>query len=454
MSMRPTRRTAAAVAMLLASVAASALLGPGAGGPGPASAAPPDTGIVCTIDTRGSASTSIALEPTEGYMLTPDGNSVYMWSYGVAAAGGADFQTPGPVICADQGDTLEISLTVPAGWPTRPPGTGVDTPVSIAFPGQSGVVASGGDPGALTNEADNGETVTYTFTATEPGTYLYESGTNPALQIHMGLYGALVVYPTDGTAYGPGTEYNPDQEFLLVMAEVDPDLHFAVETHASADPLSYTPGDVNGTPDPPGTPRHNRYWTINGRSMPDTLLPNDHPAFPDQPYGSLIQVEAQDDAAPGPPALARHANAGLDNHPFHPHGNHLRVIAQDGRLLPGGGTAASEVFTKTVGAGQTFDLLARWLNVEDYSTTNPVPVTIPGLQNLVFVDDATYYSGNPVLGDAPEPGDFPAGVTVFNQCGEYYFPWHSHALFEFQNFDEGFGGLATLWRVDPPGGCP
>ncbi len=250
MPTRPTRRKAAAVAMLLVAAAASALLGP-QGAPGPAGAAPPDTGIVCTIDTRGSASSSIALEPTEGYMLTPDGNSVYMWSYGVAAAGGVEFQTPGPVICADVGDTLEISLTVPAGWPTIPPGTGVDTPVSIVFPGQSGVAASGGDPGALTNEADNGETVTYTFTASEPGTYLYESGTDPARHIHMGLYGALVVYPTDGTAYGPGTEFNPDQEFLLVMGEVDPDLHFAVETHASADPLSYTPGDVNGTPDPP-----------------------------------------------------------------------------------------------------------------------------------------------------------------------------------------------------------
>ena len=34
-----------------------------------------------------------------------------------------------------------------------------------------------------------------------------------------------------------------------------------------------------------------------------------------------------------------------------------------------------------------------------------------------------------------------------------YFPWHSHALNEFANFDEGFGGMATLLRVDPPGGC-
>jgi hypothetical protein len=46
------------------------------------------------------------------------------------------------------------------------------------------------------------------------------------------------------------------------------------------------------------------------------------------------------------------------------------------------------------------------------------------------------------------------GVTLYNDCGEFNVPSHSHALNEFTNFDEGFGGLATLLRVEPPGGCP
>ncbi len=45
------------------------------------------------------------------------------------------------------------------------------------------------------------------------------------------------------------------------------------------------------------------------------------------------------------------------------------------------------------------------------------------------------------------------GTVLQNVCGEWYFPWHSHALNEFANFDEGFGGMATLLRVDPAGGC-
>ena len=43
-------------------------------------------------------------------------------------------------------------------------------------------------------EALNGS-VTYTFKAGSPGTYLYESGTDANKQKQMGMFGALVVRP-------------------------------------------------------------------------------------------------------------------------------------------------------------------------------------------------------------------------------------------------------------------
>ena len=79
--------------------------------------------------------------------------------------------------------------------------------------------------------------------------------------------------------------------------------------------------------------------------------------------------------------------------------------------------------------------------------SDSIPVTIPNYKTLNFKDGNTYYSGNPYLG---YKGSLPSGTTSQNVCGEYYFPWHSHALNEFVNFDEGFGGMATLVRVDPP----
>jgi hypothetical protein len=41
-------------------------------------------------------------------------------------------------------------------------------------------------------------------------------------------------------------------------------------------------------------------------------------------------------------------------------------------------------------------------------------------------------------------------VTSYNECGEYYHVWHSHALNEAANWDAGFGGMFTLERIDPP----
>jgi hypothetical protein len=147
-------------------------------------------------------------------------------------------------------------------------------------------------------------------------------------------------------------------------------------------------------------------------------------------------------------------NAGLLNHPFHPHGNHLRMIAQDGRrfLTPGGADASTEHFAETIASGSTEDFLLTWNpdSRDPDSPSNPFPVTIPSYRNLLFKDSNTWYSGSPYLG---YKGTLPSGTTSQNVCGEFYFPWHSHALNEFTNYDAGFGGLATLMRVDPLVGC-
>jgi len=379
-----------------------------------------DTTMICT--TSGSA--TFDLQATEGYIDTPDGNSVYMWGF---ALDPGTFQMPGPVLCVNEGDTVTINLT-----------NNLSTElVSIVFPGQTGVTATGGSPGLLATEAaPGGGTVSYEFTASQPGTFLYESGTNIHEQVQMGLAGALVVRPALGANYAyndPTTEFDPTREYLLLFHEIDPMLHQAVEFG-----LDYNV-----------TTRHDHYWTINGRGSTDTLLDNNVFWMPNQPYSSLVQIEA----GAAHPALIRYLNAGTVNHPFHPHGNTMQVVGRDGSAL---GTAALENFTTTIGAGQTFDLLFRWDNVESWDpNTNPLPTSpdfpFPNLGNLVFKDDLTYYSGDEYLG---YQGELPTGVTSFNECGEFYFPWHSHALNEIQNFDEGFGGMLTLVRVDPPGGCP
>ncbi|GAB3058782.1 hypothetical protein GCM10027053_20940 [Intrasporangium mesophilum] len=381
----------------------------------------PKTGMVCTPGVVGGGLHTFNLVANTGYIQTPDGNSVFMWSYASLDPPNPEpFQSPGPVLCVTQGEQVRVTLR-----------NDLPEATSIVFPGQDGAVsASGGTAGAMTTEAAPGATVTYQFTAGQPGTYHYESGTQVAKQVEMGLAGALVVRPAIGAgyAYGSTTAFDPQREYLLLLSEIDPDLHHAVETG--------TTYDLNAL--------HNRYFAINGREFPDTIQDNDSSLLPTQPYGALVRIQPTSPSAL--PALIRMINVGATNHPFHPHGNHTTQIAQDGRTL-----APTEHFAETIGSGETEDFLLQWVDVDAWNpTTNPIPEAQPNYRNLTFKDGNTWYAGTPYLG---YKGTLPAGTVSQNICGEWYFPWHSHALNEFTNFDQGFGGMGTLLRVDPPGGC-
>ena len=389
---------------------------------GAATAVAGPIGMVCTNPQPTGASFNLIAK--SGYGETPDGNSIYMWSYANAdAPGNGNFQVPGPVLCVTQGQTVTVHLT-----------NQLPEPVSIIFPGQTGV-SPAAPATQFAVEAPVGGEVTYSFVAGQPGTYLYESGTDQIKQVEMGMYGALVVRPSghpDWAYADSSTAFDPAREYILVFNEIDPELHHAVEANSP----NY---DFNAL--------HNRYFTVNGREFPDTIQDNGVSWLPHQPYGALVRVQPYNAASNALPALIRMVNAGELNHPYHPHGNHLRLIAQDGRLLP----VATEHFAETIGSGQTFDLLFKWTDQDFWDpNTNTIPSPVPTYRNLMFKDGNTYYSGSPYLGSK---GTLPATTVSQNVCGEAYFPWHSHALNEFTNFDEGFGGMATLLRVDPLGGC-
>ena len=66
---------------------------------------------------------------------------------------------------------------------------------------------------------------------------------------------------------------------------------------------------------------------INGRSMPDNMDPNYAVQYPRQPYNGNPHMH------PGELTLVRVVGHGRWQHPFHEHGNHLRVLARDGNLL-------------------------------------------------------------------------------------------------------------------------
>ncbi|HET7475667.1 MAG TPA: multicopper oxidase domain-containing protein [Dermatophilaceae bacterium] len=390
------------------------------------------------LDCDTSSTNSFTLTADDGYVSTPDGNSIYMWSYDNALR--ARFQLPGPTLCVTSGKAVTVIL-----HNTLPEAT------SIIFPGQLAVKANGNPAqpqldsgGSLTSmvqsaPAGNGS-VTYTFTAGSPGTYLYRSGTDVDKQVQMGLYGALVVRPVGGADHvnnRADSAFNPAHEYLFLLSEVDPQVHLAVERKSPVDWDAYNA----------------KYFMINGRSMPDTLAPNHASWLPNQPYGAFVHIRPYDASTNPLPATIRYLNAGTVNYPFHPHGSDERVVNKDGQALAGptGQDLSYNKFDLNVAPGQTLDVLMDWRDVEHWdATTNPVPTQIPAITDQLLVGTDTWFSESPYLGTK---NPVPSNITDNNQCGEYYHIAHSHALQQATNFGATFGGMMTVYRIDPPNGC-
>ena len=373
--------------------------------------------------------TGTALTPTfnlvakDGRIMMGDGTTVYSWGYatydplmiGCLPQGCAQY--PGPTLIVNQGDFVTVNLVNKI--PTLRGNTPVN--VSIVFPGQN-VTATGGFPGLITREAppDGATVVTYTFTASSPGTYTYYSGTRPELEVEMGLVGALVVRPTVGpNCTDPGTQalfavvpgsvppvypFSPspsidpttafapipvtlpvagvqtptlsasrgfaycaidayyDHEYLHFITDLDPAIHLKVERGQMA--------QIDNTD------RHPTAWFINGRNFPDTQAEAYVPWLPGQPYTALPLVH------PGEVFLIRFVGGGRNLHPMHAHGQNHNVIARDGRLLQSGATPGRvdlpiSDYTTTVVPGETADgIWGPWtgarLNWDVYGHANSV----------------------------------------------------------------------------------
>lgn len=250
----------------------------------------------------------------------PDTNEdIVMW--GFAEDDDADLgngcgnapQVPGPRISVSPGDTtLTIHLA-----------NQLSEAVSIVIPGQvtsmTPVRNADGRVRSFTHETAPGTQQDYVWSSLTPGTYVYHSGSHPAVQVQMGLYGALTSDAVLGEAYA-GVPY--DNEALLFYSEIDPALHAAV-AGGNYGPGTSTPSTINYTP---------RYFLVNG--LPAT--------------GGTAPIDAGN---AGQRSLLRFFNMGLKSHAPMLQGMHMSVIAEDGKAYP----FAREQYSLMLAAGTTAD---------------------------------------------------------------------------------------------------
>jgi hypothetical protein len=428
----------------------------------------------------------------------PDGASIYSWGYGCDGMPGGfapipgicpAMQLPGPTLIVTEGDVVTVNLR------NALPAAAGNT--SIVFPGFQ-VASTGGVAGLLTQEAATGASVTYTFTASKPGTYAYYSGTQADLQIEMGLFGAVVVRPIAPppscasknafslapSAYDhPGTCY--DREYMFQLSELDSRIHDRVLAQVQACTALLAAGGAC----PPQVvvatePYHPNYFLLNGRSMPDNMDTSYAPGYLHQPYNANPHMH------PGELVLMRIIGQGRWQHPFHFHGNHARVLARDGNLMvsavDGTSLAGPLLFTTPTVSGQAQDQIFTWtgkgLNWDVYNHhagdgstctpdangyhsvvgspnygewcadhLKPIPVTPP---DPTIVAIGQWYSGTPYLG-IQSTGAFtstnePPGTLNQNPQAGYAYMWHSHNEREITTNDVFPGGMMSMLLIDPP----
>ncbi|SEM63093.1 Copper amine oxidase N-terminal domain-containing protein [Paenibacillus sp. OV219] len=257
------------------------------------------------------------LYATDGEVKLADGKRLYIWGYSLKNEPGTAI-LPSPTLTVNEGDKVEVTLTN-----IGPLGSHIKKLAhTIHFHGLDTDQANDGVP--HTSQAIlPGESFTYRFTATHAGTYFYHCHVDTIEHLQMGMHGAFIVRAKGGAPedWTGGPRYDKDYVFLL--NEIDPIWHEAVEKGETYDRTDY----------------HPRYWTINGKSYPDT---ESDPA-------TMVEGRVGDSI------LIRLINSGYDTHSIHMHGEHFQVIASDGRPLP----APLTKDTIEIAPGERYDILVK-----------------------------------------------------------------------------------------------
>jgi FtsP/CotA-like multicopper oxidase with cupredoxin domain len=280
--------------------------------------------VVCMAGQASAAEYWLWADSTDKTM--PDGRAVPVWGFGLdgdgnfATAGDYTITVPGPTLRIASGDTTliihlknnlnePVSLTILGQILSNNTG-----PVWTNFPDDT-QTWSGSRPTtppfnltarvrSFSHETAPGAVGEYRWESFRPGTFLLQSGTNPAKQVQMGLFLPVIKDTAPGLAY-PGVHYN--KEMIVLFHEIDPAIQEAI--------AAGTYGAVPGATITSSIHRVAKYFLINGMSFPDTGL---------NPLNGSMPVYT------GSRLLIRFLNAGLNTHVPQLLGTYMTLWAEDG----------------------------------------------------------------------------------------------------------------------------
>lgn len=295
--------------------------------------------------------------------IVASGVNVPMWGYSAGACGNPS--APGPMVTVPAGDTtLQVTLinnlTVPTSIvlsaQSLPSGVSADAlgSTSVAPVLAADVIGPACTPDAaalatdpnhplncrvrsFTAETPPGATRIYQFTNLRPGTYLYQSGTHPQVQIQMGLAGLARIYP--------GTPLGVTSDVPVVLSEIDVAMHQRIATTlGGANPASWKAGGNSTLAYAPN------YFLVNGRVFSGINATT-----------GIAATDIDVPAVRNQSVRLRIANAGLQSRSLVLNRGMWSLVGEDGYAYP----AAREQASLLLPAGKTTDA--------DILVTDPVP---------------------------------------------------------------------------------
>ncbi|HEX3023278.1 MAG TPA: multicopper oxidase domain-containing protein [Lachnospiraceae bacterium] len=190
--------------------------------------------------------------------------------------------TPGPLIIMRQGEWIYLTVE-----------NRLDEPTALHVHGLSKPNSQDGAPEIepSTPKIYPGESFTYKFLCWQSGTFFYHS--SDVFQISRGLIGAFVVLPNDDCI---NYDMLPDRDFILLVQQWS----IPQPTIGKVYPGTYEPDQFDQNPN---------FFTINGKSFPDTS-----PIFFDN--GERIRI--------------RFITKASTSHSMHLHGHDFQIVEEDG----------------------------------------------------------------------------------------------------------------------------
>lgn len=277
-------------------------------------------------------------------MTMADGRKVPVWGFGLdrdndfLTTDDHDVLVPGPTLRVGPGDNsliihLKNNLSEPVSLNILGQRlTNNSGPVWTNFPDDTQTWSGARPAGnytarvrSFTHETLPGEIGEYRWESFRSGTYLLQSGTNPAKQVQMGMYLPVVKDTSQGSAYA---DVSYDEEVVVVFHEIDPAINQAI----AAGTYGAVPGATIGS----SISREPKYFLMNGMSYPSDGLEHINGKVP------LLK---------GDRLLIRFLNAGLETHVPQILGLYMTLWAEDGNRY----RYPKEVYGFELPAGKTVD---------------------------------------------------------------------------------------------------